>query len=127
MEIGGGLKSAAHSRFDPPDSIAKQAQTRTLALLRLSATPRPRRMLQKIDKAFGVRHQPQDQARRIGDPRDVVDAAVGICPLVVGKGDKLLIPQRAADGFVAGDEFSFAVRYRELERLLFAQPFRPDA
>src|SRR5437016_1406372 len=82
-------------------------------------------MLQGVDEALGVGHEPKDQAAGVADAGDVVDAAVGIVGEwaggegAIGPGvdqrDLIVVPEGLADGIVAGDELAFAMRDRQFE------------
>ena len=81
-------------------------------ILRLSRTSlrqlRPGRVLDGIDVPLGVRHQPEDQAARVADAGDVVDAAVGVVAGTappagepsgagVDQRDLIVVPQRLGE------------------------------
>jgi hypothetical protein len=100
------------------------------AFVRQRGLPRPSEVLQWAYVPFGMRHQPQNQARRIAHTCDRVDAAVGVVDRTIrlhariDKRDLILLVKCVPNFLRRGNELPFAVRDRQLE---FADPRRPDA
>jgi hypothetical protein len=105
-----------------PDGVLEYRQPLALAG---DAAACPSRVLNRVDEAFGVGHQAEDQAAVVADAGDVVGAAVGIVregsvggraigPRVC-EGDLVVVPEGLADVVAGGDELAFAVGDREFE------------
>ena len=100
------------------DGVVEDLQTRTLG--RKLRQPCPRGMLQRCDVPLGVRHQAENQARRIAHAGDIIDAAVRIerkltlraaaVGFHVNQRDLIVVPKPAPDRFIGRYEFSFTVR-----------------